>query len=45
MDIDSFTLSEHDEEAAQIARERQLLQDEQPTDFSGADDCGDACRI
>ena len=45
MDLDNFTMSEYDEAEAEAARERQLVKDEQPLDFEGADDCGDACKI
>lgn len=43
MDLDNFTMSEYDEAEAEAARERQLLEDEQPLDFD-ADDC-EACKI
>lgn len=43
MDFDF--LNEIDEAAAAEQLELRLQQDEQPTDFSGSDDCGDACKI
>lgn len=46
MDIDLDAIfSDHDEDEAVARRERQLLEDEQPLDFEGADDCGGACTI
>lgn len=47
MDIDSLEniFGDYDENEAEQRREEQLLADEQPLDFEGADDCGDACKI
>lgn len=45
MDLDNFQFSEHDEAESEAARERQLLADEVPLNFTDADDCGDACKI
>lgn len=46
MDLDNFKFSEHDEAEAEAARERQLLADEQPLDFTDADECeGGACKL
>lgn len=45
MDIDNFDFNEQDQEAAERRREARLLEDEQPLDFEGADDCGDACKL
>lgn len=46
MDFDNFQFSEADEAEAEAARERQLLQDEQPLDFESADECeGGACKL
>lgn len=46
MDLDNFQFSEHDEAEAEAARERQLLADEVPLDFTDADECeGGACKL